>query len=117
MNEGTQFVCQTTTAPTPDCGGHPTGLGDYLLIDFGHTQPFSRLRVDSRQNPSDYMVAFELSTSHDGETFDTPFYDGDGEALTDVSFTTQSARYLKIALTSGSPELNWWSVDEIDAYR
>ncbi|WP_315370806.1 hypothetical protein, partial [Paenibacillus xylanexedens] len=65
---------------------------------------------------NDYARSFQFFTSDDGESLE-----GVTEALgtgpvISHTFSRQTARYIKIALTADTPEW-WWSIAELKLYH
>lgn len=88
----------------------------WIQIDLGSIQNFSRLTMDSGSSTNDYARSYKVFTSTDGEQWNLVSDALGTDSVIPVMFTTQQARYVKIALTSDTPEW-WWSIAELRLYR
>ncbi|NOU69400.1 hypothetical protein GC096_35875 [Paenibacillus sp. LMG 31461] len=90
-------------------------IGMWLQIDTGlMAKSYNRLVLDSSGSSSDYARGYEIKVSEDGVTWSNAIAQGNGSAVIDVSFSTQSARYIRIALTKNNG--SWWSVHNVKLY-
>ncbi|HLG76241.1 MAG TPA: discoidin domain-containing protein, partial [Ktedonobacteraceae bacterium] len=94
-----------------------SGTGQYngmsFQIDLGSTQSFSQVVLDATNSPNDYPASYEFDVSNDGTNW-SAVTTGNGNTVTTISFSTQSARYIKIIQTGSSSY--WWSIDEVNVY-
>ncbi len=91
--------------------GQPQSPGMSFQIDMGKTQRFSSIALDCGTSGGDYPRGYQVFVSHDGSTWGNPIATGQGSyGYTVITFPTQSARYVKVVLTSATG--SWWSIDE-----
>ncbi|MEK3824697.1 discoidin domain-containing protein [Paenibacillus sp. FSL K6-1558] len=88
----------------------------WIQIDLGSIQNFSRLTMDSGSSTNDYARGYKVFTSTDGEQWNLVSEALGTDPVISVMFTTHQARYVKIALTADTPEW-WWSIAELRVYR
>lgn len=87
----------------------------WLRIDMQSAKTFNKVTLDANVS-NDYPRGYTLSVSNDGTTF-TNVTSGVGTTnLTTITFTTQTARYLKVTQT-GTITPNWWSVYELNVFN
>jgi hypothetical protein len=80
------------------------------------TQSFSKIVLDNGQQGSDFPRGYAVYVSNDGSNWGSAIATGTGSGSTTmITFPTQSARYIKVALTAGDG-LWWWSLDEFTVY-
>jgi hypothetical protein len=90
--------------------------GQYLQIDLGSTQTFSRIVLDCTGDANDFPPGYDVYVSTNGSAWGSPIATGTGtSALTTIDFTPQTARYARIQLNANGT--NWWSVKEAFVYR
>lgn len=88
----------------------------WIQIDLGSIQNFSRLTMDSGSSTNDYARSFTIVTSTDGEHWNSVSEAVGTDSLISATFTNQKARYVKIALTTDNAEW-WWSIAELKLYH
>ncbi len=99
----TRFATNSSQAP-----------GLYFQVDLGSAQSFGELAMDSANWPTDYARAYDVQVSNDNSTWATvASCTGTGTPEV-VSFPTQTARYVKVVLTTAASY--WWSVGEFNLY-
>ena len=91
-----------------------------FTIGFQQQEVVSRIVMDTRFGNSgagDYPRSFTIQLSEDGQTYSAPAFTGEGSesGTTDVSFTAQTARYIRITQT-GNANRDWWSIYELNVY-
>ena len=90
--------------------------GQWIQLDLGRVQSFSRLSMDSGSSSDDYARGFQILTSEDGEHWKS-IADNQGTGATIMeSFPRQTVRYVKIVLTTDTPAW-WWSIAELKLYH
>jgi hypothetical protein len=98
-----------------------TGLyqapGMWFKIDMQQPRLFFTVVLDAQNEPPDAPVLFDVYLSNDGN-FSMPTKVGQqGAPLTTIDFGgAQLVRYVYIVLR-GSKSGNWWSIDEVNAFR
>lgn len=90
--------------------------GQWIQLDLGGEQRFSRLSMDSGGSDNDYARSFQVLISEDGENWTTITEDVGTNKQIVTTFPQQTARYVKIVQTSATPEW-WWSIAELNLYR
>jgi hypothetical protein len=95
--------------------GQPQSAGISFQVDMVKAQSFSSIALDCGTSGGDYPRGYQVFVSNDGSTWGSPIASGQGSSgYTVITFTQQSARYVKIVLTVGSG--SWWSIDEFYAF-
>lgn len=94
--------------------GQNEDTSTYYQIDLQTTQSFARIVLNSSNDSGDIPASYQVQVSSDGVNFGSAVATGNGSAITTITFTAQSARYIRISLTAGAS--HWWSVDEVYVY-
>jgi beta-glucosidase len=95
--------------------GTPMVNGQTVTVDMGSAQSISKITMDSAGSSSDYARGYQVSLSTDGVNWGSPVATGTGTAaLVTVTFSTASARYIRVTQTGSST--SWWSIAEFNAY-
>ena len=89
--------------------------GMYFQVNMGSAQNFNQIVMDSGGSSGDYARGFNVEVSSDGSNF-TSVATGTGTASPEtVSFTPQTAQYIRVVLTAGVTT-NWWSIAEFNVF-
>jgi hypothetical protein len=88
--------------------------GLYLEVDLGSAQGFYELQMAVPNSATDYARDYDVDVSANGTSWATVARCTGTTTPETVSFDAQSARYLKVILTSAATK--WWSVDELNLY-
>ncbi|HET8845770.1 MAG TPA: discoidin domain-containing protein, partial [Ktedonobacteraceae bacterium] len=89
--------------------------GISFQIDMGQAQSISSIALDAGSSTGDYPHGYQVFLSNDGSSWGNAVASGQGSSGYEViTFARQSARYIKIVLTTNSG--NWWSIDEFYAF-
>ncbi len=81
------------------------------------TQTFREVTLDAGSMWSgDYTRGYQVQVSADGATWGSAIASGKGSAqVTVVDFASQSARYIRVTLTSAAASTtHWWSIAEFN---
>lgn len=93
--------------------------GEWLRIDMVTEQTLSRIVVDSSGTVGDRMRGYAVYVSDDADNWGEAAATGgaaDESGVTEIGFPQPvSGRYLIIEQT-GSDEIAWWSVYEVEVY-
>lgn len=92
--------------------------GQWFEVDMHATKSFSALTLDAASSANDYPRGYQVFVSTDGTNWGSAIATGAGSAsnpLTVITFSPQSARYIKIVQT-GSDPIWWWSIYEFNVY-
>ena len=90
--------------------------GEYVQVDMGQTQTFNKVVLDSGSSTGDYARSADVYVSANGSAWTkVGSIVSDGQQIQLASFSTQTARYLKVVNTGSSG--NWWSIAELNAYN
>src|SRR5258708_4159184 len=82
--------------------------GQYFQVDMLSAKAFNQIRLDATGFSNDYPRAYAVYVSNDGSTWGNAIAAGSGAAtITDISFASTNARYIKVVQT-GSSTTNWW---------
>jgi hypothetical protein len=99
--------------------GAPQAEGQFFQIDLGGAQTFAGILLDSGNQSfeNDYPRGYEVYVSSDGEAWSGLVAKGEGKGpVTDVTFSAQTARYIRIVQTGSNPAY-WWSIHEVNVFR
>jgi hypothetical protein len=95
----------------------PQAAGLYYRVDLGSAQAFDELQMAVPNSPNDYAANYAVEVSSNGTAWTTvASCVGTGTPET-VSFPAQTAQYVEVVLTSGSPGKWWWSIDELNLFN
>jgi hypothetical protein len=90
--------------------------GMYFQVNLGSSQTFNQIEMNSPNSAADYARGYNVEVSTDGSTF-TSVATGTGTASPEiVTFTAQTAQYIRVVLTTGGTT-SWWSIDEFTVYN
>lgn len=90
---------------------------DYLQVDLGSAQTFTRLVLDHSGSEQDYPVAYSVAISHDAVTWQNVHTGAGTPSITTAMLTTpQTARYVRVTETGGTGS-RWFSVNELRLFR
>ena len=90
--------------------------GMYFQVNLGSSQTFNQIEMNSPNSAGDYARGYNVEVSSDGSTF-TSVATGTGSGTPEVvTFTAQTAQYIRVVLTAASTT-NWWSIDEFTVYN
>ena len=89
--------------------------GQWFEIDLSKSESFNKIVLDSQGSSGDYPRQYTLSVSDNGSNWRT-VESGTGSATTTMTFSRQTARYIRIEQT-GSDSRHWWSIHEVNVYR
>lgn len=89
--------------------------GMWFQANMGSAQTFNQIEMDSGNWPGDYARGYNVEVSSDGSTF-TTVASGTGTSLPEtVTFSAQTAQYIRVVLTAPSPS-SWWSIDQFTVF-
>ncbi|ACT01224.1 discoidin domain-containing protein [Paenibacillus sp. JDR-2] len=89
--------------------------GQTFVIDMKAAQTIRKLVLDLGTANNDYMRGYEVYVSSNGTNWGSPVASGVGlNPLTTISFSPQTARYIKFQLTAANGY--WWSITELNVY-
>ena len=90
--------------------------GSWFLVDMGSIHSFSGIVLDTgSHSDEDYPQGYQVFVSTDGSNWGNAIASGNGsEQQVTISFATQSARYIKVVLTTNADK--WWSIGEFNVY-
>lgn len=88
--------------------------GQWFVVDMQSPESFDRITLDAGPSMGDYPAGYQLQVSSDNVNW-TNVTSGSGSGqLTDITFSAQTARYIKIIQTGSKG--NWWSIAELNVY-
>jgi beta-galactosidase len=91
--------------------------GQYFQVDLQSAKTFNQIRLDTTGSPNDYPRGYQVFVSSDNTNWGSSIATGSGtSAITDITFSVQTTRYLKVVQT-GSAAGNYWSIHEFNAYN
>lgn len=88
--------------------------GQYYQVDMKNPFTINRIELQTEGSPNDYPRKYEVYVSNNGLTWTGPIAFGNGNKVTEIKFTPQQARYVKIVQTGTSG--NYWSIHELQIY-
>lgn len=89
--------------------------GMWIQVDLGSPRTFDKLLLDSTNSPNDYVRKADVLVSSNGTSWTkVAAIVGNGQAIQLATFSTQTARYIKVSSTGTAG--NWWSVHEFNVY-
>ena len=78
---------------------------------------FSKLTLDAAGSAADYPRGYQVFVSQDGVNWGTAIATGaPTTALVTITFTAQTARYIKVVQTA-TFATSWWSLCEFNVYN
>jgi hypothetical protein len=90
--------------------------GMSIQVDMGKAQTFNKVELDPGSSTDDYARSADVYVSSDGADWtNVASIAGDGQATQEVSFPTQTARYVKVVNTGSAG--SWWSITEFNVYK
>jgi hypothetical protein len=90
----------------------PQRPGQWFEVDLNSTRPLRRLMVDNNHSPNDYPRGYVVSLSPDQRNWSEVARNPRNTAPLDLSFPSQSARFIRIEQT-GRDDFWWWSIHRI----
>ena len=89
--------------------------GMYFQVNLGSAQTFNQIEMNAGGSTGDYARGYNVEVSSNGTSF-TSVATGTGMSSPQtVTFTAQTAQYIRVVLTAASTT-NWWSIAEFTAY-
>src|SRR5215469_6138158 len=96
--------------------GAAQASGQYFQVNMGSSQTFNQIVMNSGGSAGDYARGFNVEVSANGSTF-TSVATGSGTSSPEtVTFSAQTAQYIRVVLTAGVTT-NWWSIAEFNAFN
>ena len=90
--------------------------GMWVQVELPSVSKVNRILLDSRNSTRDYPRGYQVESSVDGKKWSKPFAVGVGKhPVTDISFPTTEAKFLKITQTSKISGL-YWSIHEMQIF-
>jgi hypothetical protein len=87
----------------------------YFEVSLGSAHVFDELAMEVPNSPADYARGYDVQVSTNGSSWVTVAA-CTGTATSEIaSFSTQTARYVKVVLSAGTTG-DWWSIDEFNLY-
>jgi beta-glucosidase len=93
-----------------------TSPSEWVEIDMGISQPVSQVTLQTFAECNDYPRGYALGVSLDNATWTPPATGAGSSPVTNITFPSTMARYIKITQT-GSSSMNFWSIDELYVYH
>ena len=90
--------------------------GMWVQVELPSVSKVNRIQLDSKSSSRDYPRGYLLESSIDGEKWSEPLATGFGKhPMTDISFPTTEAKFLKITQTGKVSGL-YWSIHEMQIF-
>ncbi len=90
--------------------------GMYFQVNLGSAQTFNQIEMNSGGSAGDYARGYNVEVSANGTTF-TSVATGTGTSSPEtVTFTAQTAQYIRVVLTAASTT-SWWSIAEFTVFN
>jgi hypothetical protein len=91
--------------------------GQYFQVDMQTAKTFNQIQLDTSGSPNDYPRGYQVFVSSDATNWGSAIATGAAtNAITNITFSSQTKRYLKIVQT-GSAGGNFWSIHEFNVYN
>ena len=88
----------------------------WVQVELPFVSKVNRIQLDSRNSTRDYPRGYQVESSVDGKKWSETLASGVGKhPITDISFPTTEARFLKITQTSRVSGL-YWSIHEMQIF-
>ncbi|GCE22364.1 discoidin domain-containing protein [Dictyobacter kobayashii] len=92
--------------------------GENIVIDMKKPRTFNRVDMDSSLYPFAHVQDYDIYVSDDGVNWSSLVTHGSASRTSQITFDTQTARYIKIQSTGGSINPSQiWAVDEINVFN
>jgi hypothetical protein len=89
--------------------------GMYFQVNLGSAQTFNQIEMNAGGSTGDYARGYNVEVSSNGTSF-TSVATGTGTSSPQtVTFTAQTAQYIRVVLTAASTT-NWWSIAEFTVF-
>lgn len=88
---------------------------EYFIVQLPAETEIAGLAIDSQANNQDYIRKYVIHVSMDGKTWGKPVVEGNGSALTEISFKPQRARFLRITQMGKSG--SHWGINELVLFK
>ena len=89
--------------------------GMFFQVNLGSSQTFNQIEMNSGGSAGDYARGYNVEVSTNGTTF-TSVAAGTGTSSPEtVTFTAQTAQYIRVVLTAASTT-SWWSIAEFTVF-
>jgi arabinoxylan arabinofuranohydrolase len=99
-----------------DTGAYQTN-GQWFMVDMKTSKTFDKITLDTTNSPNDYPRGYQVTVSNDGTNFGSIIASGPGSsAITTITFTTQTARFVKVTQT-GTASSYYWSIHEFNVFN
>ncbi|HEV3357274.1 MAG TPA: discoidin domain-containing protein [Pseudonocardiaceae bacterium] len=93
----------------------PQAPGMWFQVNLGSSQTFNQIELNAGPSTTDYAAGYNVEVSTNGSTF-TSVATGTGTSSPQIiSFSTQTAQYIRVVLTA-STQTPWWSIAEFTVY-
>ena len=90
--------------------------GMWVQVEFPSVSKVNRIQLDSKSSARDYPRGYQVESSVDGKKWSEPLAIGVGKhPMTDISFSTTEAKFLKITQTGRVNGL-YWSIHEMQIF-
>jgi hypothetical protein len=90
-------------------------VGLYFEVDLGSPGTFDELDMASPGSPNDFARGYDVKVWTDDSYWATVATCTGTASPEIVSFVSQTARYIRVVLTTATPT-DWWSIDEFNLY-
>ncbi len=93
----------------------PQAPGMWFQVNLGASRTFNQIELNAGPSTTDYAAGYNVEVSTNGSTF-TSVATGTGTSSPQIiSFSTQTAQYIRVVLTA-STQTPWWSIAEFTVY-
>ena len=90
--------------------------GMWVKVELPSVSKVNRIQLDSKHSTRDYPRGYQVESSVDGKKWSEPLAIGVGKhPMTDISFPTTEAKFLKITQT-GKVNGLYWSIHEMQIF-
>ena len=90
----------------------------YYQIDMRTPKSFSKIKMDSGGFTNDYAHGYAVYVSNDGVNWGSAIAVGNPTSSpVTVTFSMQTARFIRVVETATDPMKHWWSVVEFTVFK
>ncbi len=90
--------------------------GQWFQVDLGSVNAFNKIVLNCVNSANDYPRGYQIYVSNDGVNWGSSIATNTGTSgITTITFSPQSARYIRIIQTGSAPG-TFWSIDEFNVF-
>ncbi|HXI54902.1 MAG TPA: discoidin domain-containing protein, partial [Polyangia bacterium] len=90
--------------------------GQWIKLDLGANRTFSSISMDAYSRTGDYPRGYNVEVSTNNSTWSSVATGNPSGEFSHVTFTAQTARYIRVTQTGTTSGGAWWSMYELHVY-